>query len=403
MYKKNGLNSWITIITSSLFFLFSFLQTNIFNTIGEFIKHDFHINSYHISLISSLYFYGNIIMLIPAGILVDIFSSKKIIVLSLLFMIINTMIEAFANNIYIIAITRFFIGISSSFSLISNLKISSYCFSKENISYVSGVIITIGMLGGLIAQTPFILLKQYFAWRMILLILSIIGLFILILTLILVKDFQYKDKKINNKYLQKNNKKKSYGKIIKEIFAFSTNIQNWYLGFFICFFNAPMFILGALWGEFYLIKYYHISKLFSSYIISMLFFGSIIGYPIIGKLSDILKMKKILMVTGSLITFILFSITILLKCYLNKYILLIIFFIIGFNLSVQGLVYSILFDINDKKDLAKSNSLISILTMLGGGLAQSVFGYLINNKINIIVIPGSILIAYFISFLIEDY
>jgi len=68
---------WLVLITGSLLF-FLFIHTNEFiksNWCG--IDEDFGINAVQLGNLSGMYFYGNFLLLFPAGLLLDRFSPKK--------------------------------------------------------------------------------------------------------------------------------------------------------------------------------------------------------------------------------------------------------------------------------------------------------------------------------------
>ena len=64
----------------SFFFFYGFGLNNIFNVLEPYLSSYYNIPPTVMGLVSSLYFYANIICLIPAGLLLDRYSPKIIII-----------------------------------------------------------------------------------------------------------------------------------------------------------------------------------------------------------------------------------------------------------------------------------------------------------------------------------
>ena len=62
-------------------------------------------------------------------------------------------------------VARLFIGIGGSFVLLSVIKLATRWFRSDQLALVTGVSVTMAMLGGFLAQTPFVILKQHIGWR----------------------------------------------------------------------------------------------------------------------------------------------------------------------------------------------------------------------------------------------
>ncbi|KPK32709.1 MAG: hypothetical protein AMS24_03395 [Chlamydiae bacterium SM23_39] len=392
---------WIIALTGSLFFFYAFFQANIMTPLNESIVREFKSTSLSVSILSAWYFYANIIFIIPAGLALDRFSVKKLMMLGFFLAIIGTIIFASAQNIYVASIGRFFCGIMMAFGLVACLKLASLWIPSNKMAIASSLIVTIGMLGGIFSQTPISILLKYFGWRSSLYIISFFGIFLAIILFFVIKEPKLEKKKIDITIF----------KSLKEVFL---KKQNWYSGFFICLTNLPVAILGALFGTVYLVKAYNISDVEASKIVSMLFLGMLVGSPFFGWFSDIIKLRKIPIYLGAISCLIL-MIFILYSFNLNLTTLYIVFFCLGFTSASQILGYPVISESNPPEISGAALSFAAFIIMgVGYGLGLPFVGWLIDRGISsgidplqayvksFLVIPLGIVIALIMGMLIKE-
>ena len=109
--KKNSIKAWISILSSSLFFFYAFINMTCFNAINKPLMKALQVSSLEISHLSAMYFYANIIFLIPAGLILDKFSIRKIILIIMPISIVSTFIFSLTHSYQIACIMRFIMGI----------------------------------------------------------------------------------------------------------------------------------------------------------------------------------------------------------------------------------------------------------------------------------------------------
>ncbi len=112
-------NACVVVLIASLFFFYEFIQMNMLDALSLPLMKVFSINAEQLGKISSYYFLANVIFLIPAGILFDRYSTRKIILLSLALCIVGTALFAFAPSVFWAKVFRFMTGIGSGFCFLS--------------------------------------------------------------------------------------------------------------------------------------------------------------------------------------------------------------------------------------------------------------------------------------------
>jgi len=395
-------NPWIVCLSAASFFFFQFLQITIFNVLKPNLMIAFDTGASTLSIVSALYFYGTVLFLIPAGILLDNLSTRALILIAMALSLVGLVIFTSANNIYIAGLGRFIIGVSGGpFCFLSTMRLASRWFPENRMAFVTGVIVSFGMVGGIIAQAPVVLLVQAYGWKEAMLANIILGLFIWLLLFLFVSDYPPGKKQ---EYLKQRDYYRSNG-FVKGLAKVVTKTQNWYCGIFASLLNLPIFIFGALLGITYLVEVHYTSNTAASLVCSMLFVGMMVGAPIFGFMSDKLRLRKAPMLFGAVIC--MSTMLLLLPSGpLSIGSLNLLFFLIGFGSSSQVLAYPTVAEINPLALTGSSLGLASTLIMSGGAIFQPIVGWLVDVNYNLtlwLVIGALIMSAVAALFIRETY
>jgi len=363
---------------TSLFFFYGFGLNNMFNALGTDLSLTYHLSPMGLGWVSSMYFWANVLSLIPMGILCDRMSPKKIILMALLVSILTVVSIALSHDLWILIVSRLFMGMAGGCVFVGCMRIAVNWFPLSSMARAAGFIVTMGMFGGFMVQSPFIILIKGFGWREALLIASGIGLVIFILILLGVKD---QPKKYMND-LEKDLKiegavpVKSLGSLLGNLKLALSNSQNWFAGLAGSLNNLPIFLLGALWGVPYLSHVHGFTETEAGLISGMLYFGTMLGSPLIGMISDKLERRKMPMIFGIICSIILIELCVHVS--LNNLILwCVLFFLLGVTASAQVLAYPIVAESNPKHIISTATAIISMQMLLGGAISEPLFGYVL--------------------------
>lgn len=286
--------AWLATLTAALFFFYEFIQLNLFNAIDVQLMQDFQLNAPQLGQLASMYFYANALFLFPAGILLDRFSTKKLLLCAIALCTVGTFVFALSSNYFLAACARFLVGSGASFCFLSCIRIASRWFPASRMALVTGIIVTMAMLGGMVAQTPMALLSHAIGWRQAVILDSFLGIFIGLATLFFVQD-----RPPNSQEAAKADKATLKNMGLWRCISYAvTNPQNWLGGIYTSLLNLPVFLLGALWGIHYLMEVHHLSDVQASYATTLFFVGVIIGSPIYGWFSDYIGLRRLPMIIG---------------------------------------------------------------------------------------------------------
>lgn len=363
--------AWIVTMIAALFFFYEFIQMNMISSLNQALMNAFQVSATKLGILTSAYFIANVLFLLPAGQLLDRYSTRLLITLSMITCIIGTLFLGMTHSLWIAAMCRFLTGIGSAFCFLASIRLASRWFPADKMALVSGLIITLAMLGGWVAQTPFTALIEVVDWRLAIRLDAVLGIVILGLILWLVQD----EPTIPLHPTPIKQDQFSYWQSLRLSYF---KPQNLLCGLYTCLMNLPIFLMGAIWGSLYLEQIHHFTPSQATLITGMIFFGTVLGSPLAGFISDKLGRRKLPMLVGN----VLYLVLILIMIYtphltLSAY--LIFFFFLGLITSTQVISYPMVAESNPMALTATSVSVVSFLTIgLGGVFFIPLFGWLMD-------------------------
>lgn len=358
--------AWVVCLSAGLFFFYEFFQLNIFDVINQPLRDDFHIDATQLSWMSSAYLWADILFLLPAGVILDRFSTRTVILSAMFVCILGTVGFALTDSFILASFCHFLSGIGNAFCFLSCVVLVSHWFPPRRQALVIGTLVTMAFVGGMMAHTPFAYLYELFGWRNALLIDGAVGAVLLLWIYWIVND-----KPENSPAKVHLNQ----GQVMSGFFKALSNPQNWLAGFYTSFLNLPIMVLCALWGGSYLQVVHHLPEMAASNVISLIFMGSVIGCPLAGWLSDSQGRRKPLMIIGAIATLIT-VIPLFLDMTLSQLTLSIIFFALGFFTSTQVITYPLVAESNSSENTGAATGVASVIIMGGGGVGQVLYGWL---------------------------
>lgn len=371
--SRGGLMAWVVCLSAGLFFFYEFFQLNLFDVINQPLRDEFQINATQLSWMSSAYLWADILFLLPAGIILDRFSTRLVILSAMLVCIVGTIGFALTSSFTWAFFFHFLSGIGNAFCFLSCVVLVSNWFPSRRQALVIGCLVTMAFIGGMMAHTPLAYLNEHYGWRQSLLIDGGAGILIFLWIFLFVKD-----KPSSLSAMNACKKTASYN----VLFAL-TNRQNWLAGLYTSCLNLPIMVICALWGASYLQVVHHLPQMVASNTVSLIFIGSILGCPLVGWLSDQSGRRKPLMMLGAIATF-LTVIPLFLGIPLSQTTLSGLFFMLGLFTSTQVISYPLIAESNSATNTGAATGIASIIIMGGGGVGQVLFGWLMQYHAGIV-------------------
>ncbi len=367
---------WIVCFSASLFLFYEFIQGNMFASIADSIMRDFSIEADKMAYLSSIYYFSNVLFLFVAGFVLDKYSAKKTILTAMLLCVISTFVLANTHSFALALVCRFITGIGSAFCFLGPIRLVSRWFPPRKMAMITGLIVTLAMTGGMLAQYPLTRLVAQVGWRDALIQIGWLG--VIMLTLMFFGVIEKKEvdfKRIEKKMTLLEKAKNAY-----------LNPQTLQAAAYTSLMNMAIAVFGAMMGSLYLEQRLGISKESASIINSMLFLGAIMGGPLIGALSDKIALRVLPMKIAALAS--LAIVLTILYAPLDIGAMKIMFFLLGFCTSAQVISYALVAESTSLNTIAICVSVVSILTQAGYVVYQNLFSFLLIHHGNMQLING---------------
>ncbi len=285
----------------------------------------FQISATYLGLLATSYYATYFILQIPGGMIVDRVGARRVLSVSTIVCIIGTLIFSTQDNFYIALLGRMLIGIGSSCAFISCLKIATDQFSPHNFALIVGITNTMGTLGATFSSKPLAIMVNNFGWQNVLYYFALIGLVLVPLILIFIKDKKNDTKSVSFK---------------ESFMAIARMPQIWLLGVIGGFLYLPITAFAELWGVPYLMKIYSIDNQEASKATVMVFIGMAVGAPLFSFVAHFIKSYKNTIFIGAIIAALLF-VAICFPSHISYSQMCIILFCIGFFIGAELFVFTI--------------------------------------------------------------
>ena len=378
-----GISLWLI---AAIFYGLDYLQHTAPSVLILPISKSIGVNFVSIANVMNIYFPIYAISQIPAGYLIDRFGLRKTLSLSSILVSIGLLMMSIPS-IYAILFGRILIAIGSATAFIGGLKAASIWLPESTFPLMVGLLQSIGVIGGLVGQVFLNHLINKIHWQATIYDLSLFGIFWAAIIFIFLK----KNKKIISQKTEKNHIKKS------DILAILKDKKLWILAFYAALtVGAVMSTFAETYSVIILEKLKHFSSQHAAFLSSMIIAGVGVGAPLHGIISAKFKNRSTWLIISSSLTLLIYALII---TYINSNqttdLIAILYFLLGFFVSVMLLVFSIA---KENYPTNKHGMIFAFLQMmigLGGFFVPLAFGKIIDLSHKISSLPNNLIIPIF--------
>jgi len=337
MVKQNSKYRWVVFAAVLVTYLLMASQRTAPGLITEQLMRDFSISSTTIGLLTSIQFLLYTSLQIPMGVLADRFGPNFFLIFGAALTGIGTIIYSVSTHESILFLARILTGIGDATIWVNLVLILSHWFIPKDFVRLIGFAGMTGSLGFLLATVPFSSWIEILGWRkaffsagLLLVVCSIVLYFILIKK---PKQLFVHEQIDTVNFIQR----EKTTKILKRIFS---NRQAWAL--FFCHFGVVGGYVGFIssWAVPYGMNLYGMTLSEASQLIMIGLFGALIGAPLTSWISSRLQQIKGPYIVVQLIVFISWFSFLLCKGHPPLFLLVILFFIIGYGYGVSALTFA---------------------------------------------------------------
>jgi predicted MFS family arabinose efflux permease len=365
----------------------------------------YHTNALGIGAFASAFYLGYVLLQIPGGIILERYSLRSVLVISILLCTISFIIFIYASNFIFGLLLRGFIGATSALSFISVLYIARVYLPLRYFSLISGVTIAAGTLAASLVQIISSITMNYFGWRTVFTFFSLWGIIVAMLLFLPRLNIS------KPKHLTRFNTQE----LLQQLLILLRNKKIILNGFVGGLFYLPTSIFAAVWGISFLQSDYAFTRTKASTGIMLLFAGWAVGSPIVGFICGYIHKQYLIIVVSAILAAGISSIILYEPSFTRSWIYCALF-LFGLFSSAQTAVWKI-FDSHCPSGVTGIGIAVTNMTiMLAGSIFQLFVGWLLtapatNNKLflpvnfqlGLSVIPIIFLLAALLSFCFQRH
>lgn len=154
----------------------AFLQRVAPQSITANFMADFNTDAAGVAMLASSYFWGYTLMQIPAGLLVDRYGVKRVVLFSMTVSSLGSAAFALAPNLLDVFAARLIVACGDALVFTALLKLVALSFRDERFGIMSGISQVSGYVGGVLATTPLAAAVSGFGWRACFVVIACVGI-----------------------------------------------------------------------------------------------------------------------------------------------------------------------------------------------------------------------------------
>ncbi|WP_058534506.1 MFS transporter [Legionella saoudiensis] len=366
-YSIQGAIIWLLSVS---FYLYEFLLRTLVGTFQEPIMHDLNLSTLNFTLISStayLFVYG--LMQIPIGAIITRYGFKKSIFFASLICSIATLGFSCSTNLAGALFFRALMGLGSAFGFVGVLVAVYDWMPRNNLALFIGLSQFLGTLGPMFAGGPFNELahSSIMTWQQFFFILSLIGLLLsLLMSLFIRNKSNAEDSFI---ILEKTTQFKT------ELMAIIKQKQFWDISIYCALIYFSLEYLSENECK-NLLAAKGFDSSFSSYMITLSWFGFALGSPLFGYFSDKIKLRKPILVFSAVTSF--FSLFFIVYIPLAEWGAIIAFFAYGFGIGSASVGIAIMTEQFKTNQVSSALGINNAVTMLSASVMAPIISYILS-------------------------
>ena len=285
----------------------------------------FSIGGASLGLLSSGYFYAYAMMQLPVGVFADRWGARKTITLFSSVGAVGAILFGLAPNFQVATVARVLVGFGLSAIFVPAMRVCALLFHASEYAAVSGLLLAMGGLGWFIAATPLAWLMALFGWRGTFIGIGAVTILLAGATWLLLIE------PLPGTVAARQPASSGHGQgMWADLRRTLSTGRFWPLAGWFFFFGGLLFGFCGLWAGPFLMDVCGLSKSEVGNVLSMIALGTIMGGPLLGRISDrMVRQRKTVVMCASLVQVLLYMMIFICKGRLTYVTLFPIFFLFG--------------------------------------------------------------------------
>ena len=375
--------AWVIWGTAALFYLYEFFVRVAPSVMQEPLMEVMQVNAASFGLAMGAYYYVYSPLQLVAGSLLDSYGARLVLLPSVLVVAAGCLLEAVGENMIGMTLARGLQGLGSAFAFVGAMYLAAQWFPHGRLALIAGLTTAMGMAGGIMGNAGLEWLIEVEGWRATLHFSWIAGVVIFVIMLTILPPAPPWAAAA-----ARNNPEAPPVNLLGAIFKVLRNPQTLVIGLIGGILYLPLTVIGGLWGESYIMAIAPMSAQGASNAVSMLYIGWLVGAPLAGWLSDRVRKRRLFLVASTVMTLLT---TILLSTFATAQpaTIFVLLLAIGLASSMQVVTFVSAIEANDPLLHGTALSANNMMVMLIGGLAQPLFGWMLDWSAAGVTVGGS--------------
>lgn len=372
-----------------------------------------HVNAAGFGLAMGAYYYVYSPLQLVAGSMLDRYGARWILLPSVLVVAAGCLLEAFGQTMLGVTLARGLQGVGSAFAFVGTMYLAAQWFPHSRLALIAGLTTALGMAGGILGNAGLEWLIEIEGWRTTLHFSWIARAVVFVAMLAAIPPAPPWAAAASRGVSEA----APSLHLVAAIARVLRNRQTLVIGLIGGVLYLPLTVIGGLWGESYIMAISPMSAQAASNAVSMLYVGWLVGAPLAGWLSDRAQKRRVFLVASTALTLLT---TLLLTTFttLHPGVMFGLLLAIGLASSMQVVTFVAAIEANDPRLNGTALSANNMIVMLLGGLAQPLFGWILDwcagglpvggsytgghYRMAMVLLPASAMLGVIASFFLKE-
>ncbi|MED7788079.1 MFS transporter [Francisella sp. 19X1-34] len=371
---------------------------------NSFIIAPYDLSPEQISIFSSAFYWAYVTSQLPAGILIDKFGIKKIMLVSTFLFSVGVFIATRATSQEYLILYRVLAGVGGGFAFLCALKAIAIWLPKRTFPLFTGTTQMLMYGAGTITGLPLVILANHFSIQVIMSAILVVSLLLFLSVVFLISANEPHDQKDTDELADTHTKIEDIPIVFK--------IKQILLNGFFCF---TIYGTTALFADLWSYRFLSLDgypKEYAGVASSMIFVGIAVFSPLWGVIATVLNKQKILLTLASIIGF--FIVIAIVYMHLDPVIMCILCVLWGGMQAVHVLNFTILRAHISPLYIATGLAMVNLFIPLSGAVLQPFVGYTVSFldkagfehlqsfKYALLILPVLMLLSVILSLFIKE-
>jgi len=366
---------WGVLVVPALLYFLSYFHRVAPVVVAGDLMAAFAVSAATLGALSAIYPYCFAVMALPGGSLADFLGPRWTLTLGGLSMCAGSLLFGLAPGFGVAFAGRLLVGLGASVILIAGLRLAAEWFPTGEFGTVSGAAQSVGSIGAIAGTTPLALLVEQIGWRRGFVTIGAATALLALACFLTVRDRPEWPAAAG---ARPRAPEPGLRAIITGIPRVLVNPHSWTVGLISGGIYGGFAAFVGLWGVPYLTQVYELPRVRAANLIGMALLGLLVGAPLIGRLSDRLKRRRLPLIMVSGLNVLTWLALVVPATPIAPGFLPLVCFLIGVGSSVVVLVFAAIREVNDPRYVGVALGFHNLPTFLSFGIMQWVTGLVLD-------------------------